>query len=117
LAIGRTLLLRGYLQMTSRVVPKGLAAASATVGALTARLAAAHDGAAPLITAVVLPAADPLSLQSAAEFSATGPEHATVAARGVEELGHSGVGVGESGSSYAIGDAASSSYLIPGGWR
>lgn len=102
--------------MTLRVVPEGLAAASAAVEALTARLAAAHAGAAPLITAVVPPAADPVSLESAVGFSARGSEHAAVAAQGVEELGRSGAGVGESGASYAAGDAAAaSSYLIAGG--
>ncbi|MGH7732802.1 MAG: PE domain-containing protein, partial [Gemmatimonadales bacterium] len=56
------------------------------------------------------------SLQSAAELSMHGGEHAAVAAQGVEELGRSGVGVGESGVSYATGDAAAaSSYLIAGG--
>jgi hypothetical protein len=89
-----------------RVVPEGLAATSAAVEALTARLAAAHAGAVPLITMVTPPAVDPVSLQSAAEFSAHGGEHAAVAAQGVEELGRSGVGVGESGASYAARDAA-----------
>ncbi|BBX72754.1 cell motility protein [Mycobacterium shinjukuense] len=99
-----------------RVVPAGLAAASAAVEALTAQLAAAHAGAAPLISAVVPPAADPVSLQTAAGFSAQGSEHAAVAAEGVEELGRCGVGVGESGISYAVGDAvAASTYLISGG--
>ena len=60
----------------------------------------------PLITAVVPSAADPVSLQTAAGFSAQGSEHAAVAAEGVEELGRAGVGVGESGVSYAAGDAA-----------
>ena len=46
--------------MTLRVVPEGLAGASAAIEALTARLAAAHAGAAPLITTVVPPAAGPL---------------------------------------------------------
>jgi PE family len=102
--------------MTLRVVPDGLAATSAAVEALTARLAAVHAGAVPLITAVVPPAADPVSLQTAAGFSAQGDEHAAVAAQGVEELGCSGVGVGESGTSYARGDAAAaSSYLVAGG--
>jgi PE family len=102
--------------MTLRVVPEGLAAASAAVETLIARLAAAGAGAAPLITAVVPPAVDPVSLQSAAVFSAAGTEHAAVAAQGVEELGRSGVGVAEAGTSYAIGDAAAaSSYLIAGG--
>jgi hypothetical protein len=102
--------------MTLRVVPEGLAAASAAVEALTARLAAAQAGAAPLITAVVPPAADPVSLQTAAGFSARGDEHAAMAAQGIEELGRSGIGVGESGISYATGDAqVASSYLMVGG--
>ncbi len=99
-----------------RVVPEGLAAAGTAVEALTARLAAAHSAALPLITAVAPPAADPVSLQTAVGFSAAGNEHAVVAAQGVEELGRSGVGVGESGASYATGDAAAaSSYGVTGG--
>jgi hypothetical protein len=102
--------------MTLRVVPEGLTAASAAVEALTARLAAAHAAAAPLVTAVVPPAADAVSLQTATGLSAHGSQHAAVAAQGVEELGRSGVGVGESGASYASGDAlAASSYLIARG--
>ncbi|MGH3957849.1 PE family protein [Mycobacterium sp.] len=102
--------------MTLRVVPEGLAATSAAVEGITARLAAAHAGAAPLITAVVPPAIDPVSLQTAVGFSAQGNEHAAMAAEGVEELGRSGIGVGESGISYATGDAAAaSSYLVAGG--
>ena len=61
--------------MTLRVVPEGLAAAGAAVEALTARLAAAHAAAAPAITAVVPPAADPVSLQTAAGFSAHEGRH------------------------------------------
>jgi PE family len=101
--------------MTLRVVPEGLASASAAVEALTARLAAAHAGAVPLITAVVPPAADPVSLQSAAGFSVRGGAHTAVAAQGVEELGRSGIGVGESGTSYAAGDAAAASSYLPAG--
>jgi hypothetical protein len=97
---------RGVVVMTLRVVPEGLAAAGANIEAVTARLAAAHAGAAPVITAVVPPAADPVSLQSAAGFSVRGCVHAAVAAQGVEELGRSGVGVGEAGTTYAAGDAA-----------
>ena len=62
--------------MTLRVVPEGLAATSAAVEALTARLAAAHAAAAPAITAVIPPAVDPVSLQTALGFSAQGQEHA-----------------------------------------
>jgi hypothetical protein len=92
--------------MTLRVVPEGLAAASASIAALTARLAGAQAGAAPLITAVLPPAADPVSLQAATEFSARGSEHAAVAAQGAEELGRAGVGVADSGAGYAARDAA-----------
>jgi PE family len=98
--------------MTLRVVPEGLAAASSAVETLTARLAAAHAAAAPLVTAVVPPAVDAVSLQTAAGLSAHGFPHNAMAAQGVEELGRSGVGVGESGVSYATGDAmAAVSYL------
>jgi hypothetical protein len=92
--------------MTLRVVPEGLAAASASIAALTARLAGAQAGAAPLITAVMSPAADPVSLQTATGLSARGGEHAAMVAAGAEELGRAGVGVGESGATYAAGDAA-----------
>lgn len=101
--------------MTLRVLPEGLLSASAAIEALTARLAAAHAGAIPLITAVVPAAVDPVSLQSAAVFSIHGGEHAAVAAQGAEELGRSGVGVAESGASYAAGDAAASSSYLPVG--
>ncbi|MGB3485210.1 MAG: PE family protein [Mycobacterium sp.] len=102
--------------MTLRVVPEGLAAASAAVEALSARLAAAHAAAAPAITAVLPAAADPVSLQTAAGFSAQGAEHQVVAVQGIQELGRSGLGLGESGTSYATGDAqAVSAYLIARG--
>ncbi|GJO04522.1 PE family protein [Mycobacterium marinum] len=101
--------------MTLLVVPEGLAAASAAVEALTARLAAAHASATPVISAVVPAAVDPVSLQTAAGFSAQGIEHAAVAAEGVEELGRAGLGVGESGVSYLAGDAvAAATYGIAG---
>jgi PE family len=99
--------------MALRVLPEGLSTASAAIEALTARLAAAHTGAVPLVTAVAPPAADPVSLQSAAAFSLHGGEHAAVAAHGVEELGRSGVGVAESGASYAAADAAAASSYLP----
>jgi PE family len=101
--------------MTLRVLPEGLSTASAAIEALTARLAAAHAGAVPLITAVVPPAVDPVSVQSAAAFSAHGGAHAVMAAQGAEELGRAGIGVGESGASYAVGDAAAASSYLPAG--
>jgi hypothetical protein len=52
---------------------------------------------------------------AATGFSARDGEHAVVAAQGVEELGRSGVGVGESAASYVTRNAsAASSYLIAG---
>ncbi|ETB12456.1 cell motility protein, partial [Mycobacterium avium subsp. avium 10-9275] len=67
------------------------------------------------ITAVVPPAADPVSLQTALGFSAQGQEHSAVAAQGVEELGRAGVGVGEAGASYLAGDtAAAATFGIAG---
>ncbi|MDY6999728.1 MAG: PE family protein, partial [Actinomycetota bacterium] len=78
--------------------------------------AAAHAAAAPTISAVVPPAADPVSLQTAAGFSAGAAEQQTAAAQGVQELGRSGVGVGESATSYLSGDAmGASTYLIARG--
>lgn len=101
--------------MTLRVVPEGLAAAGSAVEALTARLAAAHAAAAPLVEAVLPPAADAVSLQTAASFSAKGVEHGVIAGQGVTELGRSGTGVAESGASYAAGDAmAASAFLVAG---
>jgi len=102
--------------MTLRVVPEGLTAASAAVAALTARMAAAHAAAAPLVTAVIPPAGDVVSLSTATGFSAQAAQHQAIAVQGVEELGRSGVGVGESGVSYVTGDAlAASSYVIARG--
>jgi hypothetical protein len=99
--------------VTLRVVPEGLAAAAAQLEVLTAQLAAAHGAAFPLITAVAPPAADPVSLESAAASSAHGSGHAAVAAGSAAVLGRSGVAVGESGTSYATVDAAAASrYLI-----
>lgn len=101
--------------MTLRVVPEGLAAAASAVEALTARLAAAHAAASPAVTAVIPPAGDAVSIQTALSLSAHGAQHNTVAAHGVEELGRAGVGVGQSGTSYATGDAAAAaSYLVAG---
>ena len=101
--------------MTLRVVPEGLAAAASAVVSLTARLAAAHAAAAPLVNTVMPPAVDPVSLQTAVSLSAHGVQHTALAAQGVQELGRSGVGVGESATSYAAGDAqAAVSYLVAG---
>ncbi|MBI5337761.1 MAG: PE family protein [Mycolicibacterium rufum] len=102
--------------MTLRVIPEGLTAAAAAVEALAVKMAAVHAAAAPAVTAVVPPAADPVSLQTAAGLSAHGAEHQSAGARGVTELGRAGVGVGESAASYLSGDAmAASAYLTARG--
>ncbi|BBY98951.1 PE family protein [Mycolicibacterium fallax] len=102
--------------MTLRVLPEGLAAAGAAVEGLTARLAAVHAAAAPAISAVIPPAADPVSLRSAVGFSAKGAQHTALAGEGVTELGRAGMGVGESGVSYSTGDLqAAGTYLIARG--
>ncbi len=98
-----------------RVVPEGLEAASAAIEALTVHLAAVHAEAAPFIAAVVPPGSDPVSVQNAVGFSVHGIQHAAVAAQGVEELGRSGVGVAESGASYAIGDTLAAASYLGGG--
>lgn len=95
--------------MVLRVVPEGLVATSAAVEAITATLAAAHATAAPLITAVLAPGIDPVSLQAAAELSLQGGQHEAVAARGAEVLGRAGVGVAQAGVNYQIADTAAAS--------
>lgn len=102
--------------MTLRVVPEGLTAASAAVEALAAKMASIHAAAAPAVTAVLPPAADAVSLQTAAGFSTAAAQHQATAAQGVEELSRSGLGVGESAASYISGDAmAASTYVIARG--
>ena len=56
----------------------------------------------------------PAAISRSEGFSAQGSEHAAVAAEGVEELGRAGVGVGESGVSYAAGDAAAAATYLAG---
>lgn len=92
--------------MVLRVVPEGLAATSAAIEAITAQLAAAHAAAAPSVCVVVPPAADPVSLEAAAVFSARGSQHSAAAGKGVEVLARAGLGVSLAGVSYAVGDAA-----------
>ncbi|TDZ78790.1 PE family protein [Mycobacteroides salmoniphilum] len=102
--------------MNLNVVPEGLTATSAAIEAIAARLAAAEDAAAPVIGAVIPPAADPVSLETAAGFSARGIEHTGVAALAIEELGRAGLGVSESAASYTTGDMqGAATYMIARG--
>ncbi|VBA40235.1 PE family immunomodulator PE5 [Mycobacterium attenuatum] len=103
------------MSVTLWVVPEGLADAAGAVEALSARLAAAHAAAAPVISAVIPPAADPVSLSTAAGFSAGGIEHLGLATQGVEELTRSGVGLGTAGASYAAGDSTAALTYGPTG--
>lgn len=100
--------------MTLRVIPEGLAVMSAAVESITARLAAAHAAAAPVISVVPPPAADPVSVQAAAEFSEQGSQHEAVVARGIEVLGRAGLGVAEAGANYAASDVAAASTYLAG---
>jgi len=93
--------------MTLRVVPEGLAAASARIGAITrtASIRAGRFGAADhrrdaarRRSGVV---ADRGRVQSSVAASMR-----RLPAQGAEELGRSGIGVAESGASYAVHDAA-----------
>lgn len=101
--------------MTLRVIPEGLAATGAAVDAITAQLAAAHEAAAPVVSVVVPPAADPVSLAAAAVFSERGSQHSAAAAKGVEVLGRAGWGVSLAGVGYAAGDAAGASTYLGAG--
>ncbi|QLL07939.1 PE family protein [Mycobacterium vicinigordonae] len=98
--------------MTLRAVPEGLAATSAAVEAIAARLAAMHASAAPVISMVLPPAVDPVSLQAALDFSEQGSQHQAALADGVEVLGRAGMGVAAAGESYAVGDAAAASAYL-----
>lgn len=101
--------------MTLRVIPEGLAATSAAVDAITAQLAAAHAAAAPAVSLVVPPGADPVSLAAAAVFSERGSQHSAAAAKGVEVLGRAGLGVSLAGVNYVAGDAAAASTYLSAG--
>lgn len=85
--------------MTLRVVPEGLTAASSAVEALTARLAAAHAAAAPVVSAVVPPAAGtPVRCRRRPASALTARSTMWLRPKASKELGRSGVGVGESGA-------------------
>lgn len=98
--------------MTLRVVPEGLATTSAAVEAIAARLAAVHAAAAPLVSVVLPPAVDPVSVQAALNFSEEGTQHEAAVAAGLEVLVRAAVGVTAAATNYLLGDAtAASTYL------
>ncbi len=59
-------------------------AAEAALSGITTNLAAQNAGAAPATTVVAPAAADPISVQQAAIFSAYGAQYQTIAARGAD---------------------------------
>ncbi len=95
--------------MTLRVVSAGLAATSAAVEAITARLATAYAVAAPTISIVAAPGIDPVSVQACAEFSSRGTQATAAATKGVEVLSRAGTGVADGGRNYDAADAAAAS--------
>lgn len=95
------------------VTPEGLVAAEAQVAALTARLVAQSAVQASAGSLVAPPGSDPVSIKTATVLLAGGVEHQVAAAMGNEELARSSMGVGESASSYAIGDGLAAAALIP----
>lgn len=87
------------------VTPEALAAASAQVTALTARLIG--TGAAQTVAnGIIGPAgSDISSIRTAAFLKAKGAEHDAMATGGNAQLALSSYGVAESGISYTIGEA------------
>jgi len=98
------------------VTPEALAAASAQVTALTARLIG--SGAAQTVANGIIgpPGSDISSVRTAAFLKAKGAEHDAMATMGNAQLALSSYGVAESGTSYAIGEGeAVSIYTAAGG--
>jgi hypothetical protein len=91
--------------------PAAIAAASAQVGALTARLGAAAAAAAPA-QVIVPPAADPISLKTAVGFTGHAVAHHVMGGHNCVEFARSAEGLAESGASYARGDALSAAALL-----
>ncbi|ERG69180.1 PE family protein [Segniliparus rugosus] len=91
--------------MGLRVVPEGLEAVAATIEAVTAQLLAAQAQAGSVVSAIVPPAADPVSVEAAVGLAAHGAQQRAVEADGSQELGRSGLGVEQAAASYREGDA------------
>lgn len=97
------------------VNPAALAAASAQVAALTGRLLASNATHLVATSATLPPGADLVSEKTALSLIAEGVEHHLMTGMGSAQLGLSSEGVGESSSSYAIGDAEGAAALIANG--
>ncbi|WP_292974837.1 PE family protein [Mycobacterium sp.] len=98
------------------VNPTALGAASAQVAALTGRLLASNATHLVATSATLPPGADLVSEKTSLSLIAEGLEHHLMTGMGSAQLGLSSEGVGESGTSYAIGDAeGAAAYVANGG--
>lgn len=86
------------------VTPEALAAASAQVAALTARLLGTNAAHAVATGAILPPGADAVSVKTAASLVAEGVSHQAMAGMGNTQLAASSEGVGESGIGYTLVD-------------
>ncbi|MBS4729213.1 PE/PPE C-terminal domain-containing protein [Mycobacterium sp. SM1] len=90
-------------------VPEELAAAAAQLGAIVSSLSAQNSGAAPAITAVAPAAADPVSMQQAAIFSAYGAQYEQIAAQAQAIQEQYANTLAQSSNTYASTEAANAS--------
>ena len=98
------------------VTPEALAAASGQVAALTGRLLGSNATHLVATSAILPPGSDLVSTKVAASLIAEGAEHNVMTGMGSAQLGLSSEGVGESSTSYAIGEAeATAIYTASGG--
>ncbi|OKH76737.1 PE family protein [Mycobacterium sp. SWH-M3] len=86
------------------VTPEALGAASAQVGALTARLVAANAAHAVATGMILPPGSDLPSIKTSASLIAKGASHEVEAAMGNTQLAGTSFGAAESSTSYAIGE-------------
>ena len=98
--------------MVLQVIPEALAATSVAVEALAERLAAAQATVAPIITAVVPPAIDPVSIETATVFSTQSSQHLLVSTQGTQQLNYAGLGVANAGTNYALTDSHAAATML-----
>lgn len=86
------------------VIPEALGAASAQVGALTARLTAATTAHMVATGMILPPGSDLPSIKTAASLIAKGVSHEVSATMGNTQLAGTSLGTAESATSYLIGE-------------
>jgi hypothetical protein len=98
------------------VTPEALGAASGQVAALTGRLLASNAVHLVATSAALAPGSDVPSEKVSASLIAEGFDHNVMTGMGSAQLGLSSEGVGESSTSYAIGEGeATAIYTAAGG--